>query len=246
MEFRWWTLPIRDCNIPIKDVHFSIEDKSYVDEKRIAQKLHRQFAHPSARNLEAVMKNADAVDSEVNEIIEQFSDNCNVCKMFQRTPVRPVVCMPVANKFNEVVAMDLKHFKDGAYLLHLIDLFSRFSLSKVITRKLPSVTVDALNKMWIASGFGAPKGFLLDNGGEFADNLYEEMTAHFNVEICNTGAESPWQNGICNRNHVVIDLCVENMLEDDQTLSLEVALAWVMNAKNSISYETTLGFHHTN
>ena len=29
--------------------------------------------------------------------------------------------------------------------------------------------------------------------------------------------------------------CVEKMLEDDQTLSLEVALAWAVNAKNSIS-----------
>ena len=50
--------------------------------------------------------------------------------------------------------------------------------------------------MWIASGFGAPRKFLIDNGGQFANNLYKEMAAHFNVEVCNTGAESPWQNGI--------------------------------------------------
>ena len=151
--------------------------------------------------------------------------------------------MPLANKFNQVIAMDLKHFKDGVYFLHLIDLFSRFSLSQVITRKLPSVikitkkitkcrccnqNVDCI-RIW------SSKKFLIDNGGEFANNLYKEMAAHFNVEVCNTGAESPWQNGICERNHAAIDLCVEKMLEDDQTLSLEVALAWAVNAKNSIS-----------
>ena len=141
----------------------------------------------------------------------------------------------LANKFNQVIAIDLKHFKEGVYFFHLIDLFSRFSLSQVITRKLTSVIVDAVIKMWIASGFGAPRKFLIDNGGEFANNLYKEMAAHFNVEVCNTGAESPWQNGICERNHAVIDLCVEKMLEDDQTLSSEVALAWAENAKNSIS-----------
>ena len=43
------------------------------------------------------------------------------------------------------------------------------------------------------------------------------MTANFNVELCSTGKESPWQNGICERNHAVIDLCVKNMLEDGQT-----------------------------
>ena len=228
-------IPIRDFNIPIEDVHFATEDESYEDKKRIVQKLHRQFAHPSARNLKALMKNADAVDSEVSEIIEQISDNCNVCTRFKSTPARPVVCMPLANKFNQVIAMDLKHFKGGVYFLHLIDLFSRFSLSQVITRKLPSVIVDAVIKMWIASGLGTPRKFLIDNGGEFGNNLHKEMVAHFNAEVCNTGTESPWQNGICERNHAVIDLCVENMLEDDQTLSLEVALAWAVNAKNSKS-----------
>ena len=37
------------------------------------------------------MKNADAVDYEVNEIIEQISDNCHICKRFKKTPARPVV-----------------------------------------------------------------------------------------------------------------------------------------------------------
>ena len=50
------------------------------------------------------------------------------------------------------------------------------------------------------------------------------MAAHFNEEVCNTGVESPWQYGICERNHMVIDLCLEKMPEDDQTLSLELAL----------------------
>ena len=48
-------------------------------------------------------------------------------------------------------------------------------------------------------------------------------------------AEIPWQNGICERKNAVIDLCVEKILGDDQTLSLEVALAWAVNAKNSTS-----------
>ena len=106
------------------------------------------------------MKNADAVDNEVSEIIEQISDNCNVCKRFKKTPARPVVCMPSANKFYQVIALDLKHFKDGVYFLHLIDLFSRFSLSQVITRKLPSVIVDSVIKMWIVTDLKPQESFL--------------------------------------------------------------------------------------
>ena len=104
----------------------------------------------------------------MNETTKEISDNCNVCKGFKRTPGRPVVCMPSANRFNEVVAMDLKHFKDRVYFFHLLDLFSRISISQVMTRKLPSVIVDVIIKMWIASGFRSPqKKFLIDNVGEF-------------------------------------------------------------------------------
>ena len=99
-------IPIRDCNIPIKDVHFATEDKSYEDKKRIVQKCHRQFAHPLQPAISRLMKNA--VDGEVNEITEQISDNCNIYKRFKRTPAHLVVYMPLANKFNQVVAMDLK------------------------------------------------------------------------------------------------------------------------------------------
>ena len=44
--------------------------------------------------------------------------------------------------------------------------------------------------MWIASGFGAPGKFPIDNGGEFANNLYKEMTSHFNVQVYNTGTRA--------------------------------------------------------
>ena len=57
------------------------------------------------------------------------------------------------------------------------------------------------------------------------------MAEQFNVEICGTVAESPWHNGICERNHAVIDTCVEKILEDDSTIELDVALAWAVNAK---------------
>ena len=43
-----------------------------------------------------------------------------------------------------------------------------------------------------------------------------------------------WQNGICERNHYIIDVCVEKMLEENPRMNLEVALAWAVNAKYSM------------
>ena len=95
-------------------------------------------------------------------------------------------------------------------------------MAKIITSKHPSVIVQNVIMMWVANGFGTPKKFLIDNGGEFANESYKEMAEQFNAEICSTAAESPWQNGICERSHAGIDTCVEKSLEDDPTIELGV------------------------
>ncbi|VDI71372.1 Hypothetical predicted protein [Mytilus galloprovincialis] len=85
--------------------------------------------------------------------------------------------------------------------------------------------------LWIGSRMGPPKRFLADNGGEFANEIFCDMCANLNIDIMNTAANSPWQNGICERNHAVVDDCVSKILEIQPKLHLEVALLWAFNAK---------------
>ena len=61
------------------------------------------------------------------------------------------------------------------------------------------------------SWHGCSDNFLIDNGGEFNNESYHEFAEQFNVEICATGAQSPWSNGICERIHYVIDVCVKKV-----------------------------------
>ena len=95
--------------------------------------------------------------------------------------------------------MDLKHFCPGIYFLHFTDLFTRYNLAKVIRRKLPEVIINEVAMVWLASRFGPPEKFFIDNGGEFVNENYKKRPEQFNVEICSTSANSPWQNGICER-----------------------------------------------
>ncbi|PIK39346.1 hypothetical protein BSL78_23810 [Apostichopus japonicus] len=81
---------------------------------------------------------------------------------------------------------------------------------------------------------GAPKKFLSDNGGEFANEEFRDMAENLNIEIWNTAGYSPWQNGLCERNHAVVDNCVEKILEDYPNMDIELALVWAVNAKNSL------------
>ena len=145
----------------------------------------------------------------------------------------------MARQFNDVVSIDLKTYKD-VYFIHFSDMHTRFHKSKVIRRKTPKNVVDSIATEWIGAGFGPPKKFLIDNGGEFDNEEYKEICEQFNIEICATAAYSPWSNGTCERNHYVVDVCVQKMLEEDPKMTLEVALAWAVNAKNSM--QNHLGF----
>ena len=229
-----YCVPLRECVMPVEGVYLAVGDKHPDEKKKVIQKLHRQFAHPSAKSLKSLLKSAEVLDKESEEKITEITENCTICKRYKKTPSRPAVCLPLASRFKEAVAMDLKEFKPGIYFLHMIDLYTRFSLAKVIKRKLPSVIVDNVILMWIASGLGPPEKFLTDNGGEFCNEVYKEMAEQFNVQVCTTGAQSPWSNGICERNHSVTDAAVCRMLEDEPYKSVETALAWAVNAKNAM------------
>jgi hypothetical protein len=44
---------------------------------------------------------------ELRQELQKISDDCITCKRYRRNPGKPVVGFPMAQKFNEVVAMDL-------------------------------------------------------------------------------------------------------------------------------------------
>ena len=130
--------------------------------------------------------------------------------------------------------MDLKHYKDK-YFIHFIDLFTRYSKAKVIHRKQPQIVVKAFINEWIGMGLGAPAKVLVDNGGEFDNPEYLDAMEQFNIEVMATAANSPWSNGIFERNHCVVDGIVEKMLEEEPNLNLEIALSNAVNAKNCLT-----------
>ena len=82
------------------------------------------------------------LNKEIGQLIDQVTKNCVTFKCYKKALSRPVVFMPMATRFNEVVAMDLKHFGRGIFFLHLIDLHTLFSLAKINKSKYPSVIVQ--------------------------------------------------------------------------------------------------------
>ena len=83
-----------------------------------------------------------------------------------------------------------------------------------------------------------PARFLFDNGQEINNPEVIELCEKYglNVTTATTAAKSPYSNGICEKNHAVVDLMMEMMQEGDQSLTESEALNYALNAKNS---ETT-------
>ena len=203
----------------------------------IASKLHRQFAHPTPERLIKIIRNSGKNNKELEKEVNYVSQKCITCIKFKKTKPRPVVCMPMANEFNEIVAMDLKIWGNYFFLV-IVDLATRFCTASVISNKLPSTIIKSLFVSWITI-FGAPKRILSDNGGEFDNPEMRALGEAFNITIKTTAAESPWSNGICERLNGVLGTLVNKIL-DDVKCNIQMALAWAVSARNA--YDNNSGY----
>ena len=205
------------------------------EKRKNIKKLHHQFGHPSIKRLRQLLIDAKIEDNECHSLIEEITNGCDTCLKFKRTPSRPIVTMNMASEMNDIVALDLKEYKkNDIYFLHMIDLATRFSRTCITRSKDPKVIVECIITTWLGSGLGAPRKFLCDNGGEFSNNTLLDLCKNMNIEVMHTSAYSPFSNGICERNHAVIDDMVYKIKADQPDLNLEIAVAWAVNAKNCL------------
>ena len=217
-----------------QEIHLSMKMPEKKSERLTeVRKIHRQFAHPSKQSLIKLLQEGGLWSQEVSDCVDEIYLKCDICKQTSRVPSRPVVCMPLSRCFNDIIAIDLKLF-EGRQILHIIDMFTRYSVSCFVPNKEPKTIVEAIMLNW-AAYFGFPsKALLSDNGGEFLGEAMQEMKAQMDIRSLTTGAESPFQNGLCERNHAVIDTMLIRLKIDNPGTNLSVLLKWANLAKNSL------------
>ena len=222
-------------NVDIASVNaVVIQELGHEDKLKTITKLHQQYGHPGRRNFVAHLKAAEVWSDEYSAIVDNIYKTCEICKIYAPANPRPVVALPMASHFNQYVAMDLKHWREGLWILHIIDMFSRYTCSVFVTRKRPQDIIEAVIKDWI-SVFGVIENLLTDNGGEFNNEELREITSLLNLKSINTtGAESPFQNGLCERVHAVTDMILCKLHAQYPKTPLNVLLKWAVMAKNSL------------
>ena len=208
-----------------------VDEKS---DKDIATKLHRSFAHPSSDRLLRLINSAGenwASNENLKREIREVTDSCSVCQIYKKPPPRPTVSLPLATEFQDTVAMDLKQYK-GKLILHLVDVCTRLSAAVFIPNKNKNTIVNALFKIWL-SVYGAPRKFMSDNGGEFANSDFLALCEQFGIIVQTTAAESPWSNGIVERHNQTLARTMDKIISDTGC-DPELALMWAVNAKNAL------------
>lgn len=124
-------------------VFFSLDGETDSVNYKTISKLHKQLAHPSDHGLLKLLTYAGLKGECYKKIVENISSNCLTCKKFRKTPARPVVSLPLAQNFNELVVLDLKEWKKSSniYFLHIIDYATRLCKAAVIRNKHQSTVI---------------------------------------------------------------------------------------------------------
>ena len=83
--------------------------------------------------------------------------------------------------------------------------------------------------------FGVMKSIMSDNGGEFSSEETRGVASVLNWEVCTTGAESPFQNGLCERNHAVCDNILTKLQAQYPNTPISILLKWANMAKSTLA-----------
>ena len=219
------TLPLNVA--PMKrETHeiLKLENSSVDEIERKVKKVHEVLCHPREEVLKSFYKDSSDYNIDIRTAVEKVSRECPVCLKYRRTPSKPKVGLPTSTTFNDCVAIDLKDRRNkSSYILYAVDTFSRLTRGKIIRNKEPKTIVKALLDVWILGhgiGPGVPRRFQFDNGTEFNNPEIQELCEKFGIKIqpATTAAHSPFSNGTCEKNHGVVDIMMDKLMEGDPSI----------------------------
>ena len=85
---------------------------------------------------------------------------------------------------------------------------------------------------------------MTDNGGEFSSDEMREVMSVLNVRVITTAAESPFQNGLCERVHAVTDMMLLKLEEENGKADSQTLLCWANMARNSLQMWNGYSSYH--
>ena len=218
-----------------KSKNKSVPKNDSLNQKDV-NKLHHLFGHAHPDKLEKLIRASGRWNENVKACLEKLL-SCEVCKVEGRRVPKPKVSLPKAYQHNHVVSVDLKENTryPGSlpYILYLVDCFSRFKVAVFIRDKKSATVTEAILVNWVKM-FGPMKYLHADRGREWMNNELQSFCFKFDIRLTATAALTPNANGLCERQHAVVDRMMDKMITADPSLTPEIALCWSVYAANAL------------
>ena len=123
--------------------------------------------------------------------VDEVASQRDTCKAFEKAPHIPISGTSTVSMFNERLQMDLL-FLDDIIALHIMDVFSKYSILTRVRPKNPQEVWDAFLASWVGV-FGAPKSLHLDEGGEWKNDLWRDLCVGRRIKLIFQGVGAhPW------------------------------------------------------
>ena len=119
---------------------------------KLIKRMHQNLGHPGQSTFKTMLKNSTFGDLDT-KLINKLYESCETCFKFPKSKPKSKVGPPMAQDFNHTVCMDLKIWHGtGTIILYIIDMFTRFTIAKIIPDKTPDSILKVLVNDWISSG----------------------------------------------------------------------------------------------
>ncbi len=136
-------------------------------------------------------------------------DNCQTCAEIKgntKSPA-PMLTYPIPEKPWERV-----HIENGfKYLFVAIDYFSRFCILQPMENKRAATIASVIYSRIIAD-FTTPRSVITDNGSEFNNKVFEELSKLFQVKKINVQTYNPQSNDVVERLNKKIINCLRALI----------------------------------
>ena len=187
----------------------------------IVAKLHRQLGHPGRDRLLVALRES-GMNEEIIEAAKSYT--CDICQNFiNKKPAKPS-SLPQAQKFNELLEMDIFHIKwDDKKLkvLAIIDVFSRYEMNAAVEAETEKAELSVLDS-WI-NVFGCPQKIKTDASGGHMSEAFLSYMDDRNIKLILVPKDAHYKMGIVERLHAVRRMQLLKMKMEKPTLSLDVA-----------------------
>ena len=124
------------------------------------------------------------------------------------------------------------------YLLNIVDHFSKYLLSYLITKKSAKIICEKLEHCF--KTIGVPKQIGSDNGSEFVNKKVKNLLNKNNIKFIHGKPYNPHSQGVVERVHRTIRTAlICKYLEDKKNFNLVNSLNIVTSVYNNLIHNTT-------